>query len=96
MAGLSAEEVRKVAGLANLKIDGDELEEMAARLSDVLGHISMLERLDTENVPPTSHALEVENVFREDLVTERFEKGRSLDNAPSKEQDYFSVPRIIE
>ena len=96
MAGLSAEEVRKVAGLANLKIADDELEEMVARLSDVLGHIAMLERLDTENVAPTSHALEVENVFREDVVTERFEKGRSLDNAPSKEQGYFSVPRIIE
>ncbi len=96
MAGLSAEEVRKVASLANLKITEGELKGMAARLSDVLEHIAMLERLDTETVTPTSHVLQVENVFREDAVKESFEKGKTLDNAPSKEQGYFSVPRIIE
>jgi aspartyl-tRNA(Asn)/glutamyl-tRNA(Gln) amidotransferase subunit C len=96
MPGLSADEVRKVANLANLKITDEELEDMTAALSDVLGHIAMLERLDTEEVPPTSHALEMENVFRKDAVKERFRKGKTLDNAPAKEHGYFSVPRIIE
>ncbi len=96
MARLSTEEVRKVAKLANLKIADGEIEEMAAELSDVLGHIAILERLDTENIAPTSHALKVENVFREDAAIEKFQKGTTLDNAPAKEQGYFSVPRIIE
>lgn len=96
MARLSTEEVIKVARLAHLKIPDEELEGMAAALSDVLGHIAILERLDTEDIAPTSHALKVENVFREDAATERFQKGTTLDNAPAKEQGYFSVPRIIE
>ncbi len=96
MARLSAEEVRKVATLSNLKIADGEIEGIAATLSDVLGHIAMLESLDTDNVVPTSHALEVENVFREDEATDKFQKGTSLNNAPAKEQGYFSVPRIIE
>lgn len=96
MARLSTEEVRKVARLANLKIADEELEVTAATLSDVLGHIAMLERLNTEEVVPTSHALEVENVFREDAAKDKFRKGTTLNNAPAKEQGYFSVPRIIE
>mgnify|MGYP000355561495 CR=1 FL=1 len=96
MARLSTEDVRKVARLANLKIADGELEEMAAALSDVLGHIAMLEGLNTEKVPPTSHVLQAENVFRKDAAIDRFQKGTALDNAPAKEQGYFSVPRIIE
>ena len=96
MARLSTEEVRKVATLSNLKIADEDIEGIAATLSDVLGHIAMLESLNTDNVTPTSHALEVENVFREDAATDKFQKGTSLNNAPAKEQGYFSVPRIIE
>ena len=96
MARLKAEEVRKVATLANLKIADEEIEGIASTLSDVLGHIAMLESLNTDNVTPTSHALEIENVFREDAATDKFQKGTSLNNAPAKEQGYFSVPRIIE
>lgn len=96
MARLSADEVRNVAKLANLKIADEELDGVAAALSDVLGHIAMLERLDTKDIAPSSHALEMKNVFREDAATDIFQKGTALKNAPAKEQGYFSVPRIIE
>lgn len=96
MAQLTTEEVRKVARLAHLKIADEELEGIATTLSDVLGHIAMLERLNTDEVAPTSHVLEVENVFREDAAVDKFQKGTALNNAPAKEQGYFSVPRIIE
>lgn len=96
MPRISADEIRKVAELANLKIADGEVDGMVAALSDILGHIAMLEKLDTENVAPTSHVLQVENVFRPDEVTEPFEKGHALDNAPEKDQNYFSVPRVID
>ena len=96
MARISADEVRKVAALANLTIPESAMEGMAHSLSDILDHIAKLERLDTSGVEPTSHVLDMENVFREDAVTDRFEDIKPLDNAPAKEQNYFSVPRIIE
>jgi aspartyl-tRNA(Asn)/glutamyl-tRNA(Gln) amidotransferase subunit C len=65
-------------------------------LAQILGHIDRLSGLDTENVPPTSHAHKTENVFREDETSQKFEKGKVLDNAPAKDQNFFSVPRVIE
>lgn len=96
MPEISADEVRKVATLANLKIADDEVASLAASLSGILEHIHKLEGLDTSGVAPTSHVLQVENVFREDEVTSHFERGKSLDNAPEKSKGYFSVPRVIE
>ncbi len=93
---LSIEEIKKVARLANLKISDGEVQRMAANLTDILGHIEQLNRIDTSDVEPTSHVLQVENVFREDAVAQPFEEGRSLDNAPAKDKGYFSVPRVIE
>lgn len=93
---LTTEEVLKVAQLANLKVTDAEVAKMAATLSDVLKHIDQLNKLDTANVPPTSHILDMGNVFRADEVREPFDHGKSLDNAPAQAQGYFSVPRIIE
>jgi aspartyl-tRNA(Asn)/glutamyl-tRNA(Gln) amidotransferase subunit C len=96
MAELSLDEVEKVAALANLRFTGDEMEKMRGTLAQILGHIDRLTELDTENVPPTSHAHKTENVFREDKTAEPFEKGKMLDNAPAKDRNHFSVPRVIE
>jgi aspartyl-tRNA(Asn)/glutamyl-tRNA(Gln) amidotransferase subunit C len=93
---LTSEEALKVARLANLRLVGDEVAEMAGKLSGVLDHINQLNKLDTANVPPTSHVLDMGNVFRPDAVTEHFDHKLSLDNAPAKSRGYFSVPRIIE
>jgi len=96
MAKLTGDEVRKVATLANLRFDDAELEKMTGTLAQILGHIDMLKKLDTGNVPPTSHALQSENVFRADEHTNNFKTELTLDNAPAKDRNYFSVPRIIE
>lgn len=96
MSTITPEEVRKVALLAKLELPETELESMAAVLSDVLKHIAQLQKLNTDDVPPTNYVLKTQNVFRQDEVKEVFEKGKSLDNAPEKDQDYFSVPRVIE
>lgn len=93
---LTAEEVLKVAKLANLKVAEREMAKTAQDLSAILGHIEQLGKLDTSAVPPTSHVIGVENVFRGDAVTARFDHAKSLVNAPAQAKNYFSVPRIIE
>ncbi len=93
---LTADEVLKVAKLANLKISEREMGKTAHDLSAILGHIEQLGKLDTVNVPPTSHVIGVENVFREDALIARFDHAKSLSNAPAQAKNYFSVPRIIE
>ena len=96
MAELSLEEVKKVATLAHLRFSTEEMEIMRGGLAQILGHIDRLSELDTENVPPTSHAHKTENVFREDETSDRFQKGNLLENAPASDQNYYSVPRVIE
>lgn len=93
---LTAEEVLKVAKLANLKIGERDMAKTAQDLSAILGHIEQLGKLNTAEVPPTSHVIGVENVFRADAVTARFDHAKSLSNAPAQAKNYFSVPRIIE
>jgi len=93
---LATEEVKKVATLANLRFDDSELDKMTGTLAQILGHIDLLNKLDTSNVLPTSHSIESENVFRKDELTNIFEPGQTLDNAPAKDRNYFAVPRIIE
>ncbi len=93
---LTTEEVLKVAQLANLRIPDGELAAMSAGLSDILKHIGQLDKLDTSSIPPTSHVLEMGNVFREDVVTSLFGHEVTMDNAPAQMHGYFSVPRIIE
>jgi aspartyl-tRNA(Asn)/glutamyl-tRNA(Gln) amidotransferase subunit C len=93
---LTSEEALKVAKLANLKLSGDEVASMAGKLSGVLDYINQLNKLDTSNVKPTSHILDMGDVFRVDEVTQHFDHKLSMENAPAQSRGYFSVPRIIE
>ncbi|MBI3794063.1 MAG: Asp-tRNA(Asn)/Glu-tRNA(Gln) amidotransferase subunit GatC [Nitrospinae bacterium] len=93
---LTAEETLKVAKLASLRLEDGEVAVMAGKLSGVLDHINQLAKLDTSNVPPTSHILDMGDVFRNDETTRQFDSNLSLANAPSHTSGYFCVPRIIE
>ncbi len=93
---LTNDEVLKVASLANLKIAESDVAKTARDLSAILGHIEQLDKLDTASIPPTSHVIGVENVFRADAVTAHFDHAKSLSNAPAQAKNYFAVPRIIE
>jgi len=96
MARLSADEVKKVARLANLSFDNEDLDAIAENLSGILDHIAKLQEVDTKGVEETSVALEAVNVFREDKVKSIFDTSKTFDNAPASERNHFAVPRIIE
>ena len=95
MTKITKEEVNKVAHLARLELNKDEINNHAEQLEKILGYIKQLEKIDTDDVPCTTRAIEVTNIFRKD-EKKNFECSEELlDLAPSREDKYFKVPKII-
>ena len=88
-------EVQHIAKLAKLSFSAEELEKMARELDAIVGYMEQLNELDVENVPPTSHVLDLSNVFREDEAQPALPVEEVLRNAPARKQSYFSVPKVI-
>ena len=95
MKRISSDEVKKVAQLARLELNESEIQQHAEQLEKILDYIKQLEKINTENIPCTTRAIEVVNVLRKDekKVYENFEN--LLELAPSRENKFFKVPRII-
>lgn len=87
--------VRKVANLARLEITPEEEEQFATQLSSILEYFEQLSELDTDNVTPTTRAIEVSNVTRPDELEPFTNKDALLDEAPEQEGSYFKVPKIL-
>jgi len=95
MSRITKEEVTKVAQLARLKLNDNQLEKHAEQLEKILDYIKQLEEINTENIPCTTRAIEVVNVMRQDQQ-QTFENTEELLNlAPSRENNFFKVPKII-
>jgi aspartyl-tRNA(Asn)/glutamyl-tRNA(Gln) amidotransferase subunit C len=93
---ITPELVEHVANLARLELSGEEKERMEDQLGKILEYIGLLDELDLSDVLPTSHVIDVHNVFREDEVKESLPVDKGLANAPEKAGTTFKVPRIIE
>jgi len=93
---ITLEDVEKVATLARLEVSPAEKEAFAKQLSQILSYVETLKRYDTEGVEPTATVLGQVNVFREDVVRSSLPVEKALGNAPEREADGFSVPKIIE
>lgn len=89
------DDVRYVARLARLKIDDDELNRYTGQLSTILGHIDKISELDLAGVEPTSHVLELRNVWREDEPRPSLSPEEALSNGPEVEKGAFRVPPIV-
>ena len=93
---LSREEVQHVARLARLHLTDDELERMREQLDAILAYIDKLRELDVEGVAPTSHAVPLVDVMRDDALAPCLPQEEALANAPDRAGEFFRVPRIIE
>ena len=93
---ISRGEVKHVAKLARLKITDPEADAYQKELNAVLQHFEALQELDTENVKPMSHVLEMKNVWREDEPRKSSRAESLMANAPEEESGYFKVPKILE
>ena len=94
MKRITSQEVKHVAKLAELGFSDDELERITPQLDKILDHIARVSGVDTEGIAPTSHVLDIKNVFREDEVEEPLSQEAALKNAPDKEDEGFKVPKI--
>ncbi|BCA54164.1 Aspartyl/glutamyl-tRNA amidotransferase subunit C [Nitrospira sp. KM1] len=93
---ITKQDVEKVAKLARLEVTDAEKEVFAKQLSQILSHVQTLNQYDTGNVEQTSSVPARVNVFREDEVRPSLSVEQALANAPRREANGFSVPKIIE
>ena len=95
MKKITKEEVNKVAHLARLELNEDEINNHAEQLEKILEYIKQLEKIDTDNVPSTTRAIEVYNVTRKDENKNSVCTEELLELGPSREDKYFKVPKIM-
>ena len=94
--GLSDEDVKKVASLARLKLGDADLANIKKDLNKIIDYVGQLEELDTKNVKPMHHVLNVKNVWRDDVPTSKDNSKAIIENGPVTDNNYFKVPRILE
>ena len=92
---ITGEEVEHVARLARLDVSAEEIEELTHQINRILLYMEKLNELDTTGVAPTSHAIDLYNAFREDVVQPSLPRDESLRNAPESNEAEFVVPRVI-
>lgn len=93
---ISKDDVKYIANLARLKLSDKETEYFTGQLSSIISYIDQLKEVDTSSIEPTTHAMPLHNVFREDRAKPALKAEDVLKNAPEKENNLFKVPRIIE
>ena len=92
---ISIEEVRHVAKLARLELAEQEEVRMTEQMNQILDYMDKLNELDTTNIPPTTHAIQLQNVFRPDEIREPMDREHVLANAPEDDGVSFIVPKVI-
>lgn len=93
---VTEQDVKIVASLSRLNIDGNEISDVIAQLDKFLTYVENLQEIDTTKIEPTTYAVPMQNIFREDKVKPSLERELALSNAPLKEDGYFKVPRVLE
>jgi aspartyl-tRNA(Asn)/glutamyl-tRNA(Gln) amidotransferase subunit C len=93
---LSNKDVANVALLARLRLSTAELETFTGQLNSIVEFVNQLQELDTKNVEPLAHGVEVRNVFRDDVRGPSLDREAALSNAPQRTSDSFLVPAVLE
>jgi aspartyl-tRNA(Asn)/glutamyl-tRNA(Gln) amidotransferase subunit C len=88
-------DVEHIAALARLEFSDEEKEHFTHQLNEILAYIEKLNELDTAAVEPLSHVIELDNVFRDDIVMPSLLPEEALVNAPSRTESHFKVPKVI-
>lgn len=93
---VTKKDLENVAVLSRLRVPEDEQETYIQQMDAILTYMDNLSEVDTENVKPTTYALPMSNVFREDEVKPSLDREAALSNAPLQENGYFKVPKVLE
>ena len=92
---ITREIVKKVSELAKLKLSEEEIEKFTKELEEIEKAFSKIQEVDTENIEPAFHPIEIKNVWREDVPEQSFSQEEALSNTEHKEKGYFKGPKII-
>jgi len=93
---VSKKEVLYTAHLARLQLSDEETKKFTRDMSRILDYMETLKEVDTSDVEPLEHVIELESRFRADAAEEPISHEEALKNAPDADSDYFRVPRVIE
>ena len=92
----SSIDVKYVANLARLDLNEDEIQDFTNQLNDIISFVKQLERVDTTNIEPTSHASAVVDVIRNDKLRKGMGSDVALKNTPDQSNQQFKVTRVVE
>jgi len=92
---ISRDTVLHVAELSRLEFKDEELDRFTMQLENILGYIGQLNELDTRDVKPTYHVLELSTPLRKDVVSPWLSLEEAMENAPLREDEFFAVPKVI-
>lgn len=93
---IKKEDVIHIASLARVALKEEELKSMEKDLGKILDYVAKLQELNVKDVPPTSHALALNNVQREDEIKPSLERSKILEMAVEQSKGFFKVPKVIE
>jgi len=93
---VTKDQVRYVADLARLELNEEETESLVSDMNQILDYMEKLNELDTSDVEPLEHVIDLESHFRKDEAKQPLDHEEALKNAPDADSDYFRVPRVIE
>ncbi len=97
MKEISKEQVEELAKLARLGLTDKEKASLAKEMTAILDYVQMLDEVKTESVQPTNQVTGLENIFRNDqIIPSRLSIGERLENAPSKENTFIKVKKVLE
>ncbi|MBM3690750.1 MAG: Asp-tRNA(Asn)/Glu-tRNA(Gln) amidotransferase subunit GatC [Actinobacteria bacterium] len=96
MSKLSRDELRSIADLARIALTEAELDQFSSQLDVILDSVAKVQEIVNDEIKPMSHALDINNVFRADVVGNSLSATDALAAAPASEDDRFRVPRILE
>jgi aspartyl-tRNA(Asn)/glutamyl-tRNA(Gln) amidotransferase subunit C len=92
---ISRQDIEKVALLARLQLTEDEISKMTTELAQIVGYVDQLGEVNTDGVEPMAHAIELSNVFRDDVVAESLPRNAALANAPHHDDRGYLVPAVL-
>ena len=95
MAAISREEVAHLARLSRIEMTDAELDHLASEMGLILESVSKVQGVADQDIPPTSHAIAMQNVMRADVVVPSLTTEETLSGAPAREEDRFKVPQIL-
>ncbi|WP_018128206.1 Asp-tRNA(Asn)/Glu-tRNA(Gln) amidotransferase subunit GatC [Balneola vulgaris] len=93
---VSEKDVHYIANLARLQVTDEEAQSYAKDMSNILEYMEQLNEVNTDNVAPLEHVIDLDSRFRKDEAKEPLSHEDALKNAPDADSDYFRVPKVIE